>query len=166
LKFRCIPGIEKNLIEILALLHFFTSILRTPGFVASFVVRTPEQVDAAVNDRELTPVALYTPILSFFILVGLFFLWRKQVAEAAEEEDEVGMPTEHTGLIRVSGKRASVISIDQELSTEMAVARRASVEIMGISSGFETYAEKVQRESMLTEWKALQDMDLSDVDED
>ena len=46
----------------------------TPSFVASMVLRHAEQVEASSDGRELTPWALYAPVLSTIVFLGLSYV--------------------------------------------------------------------------------------------
>jgi len=83
---------------------------RTPGFVATFIVRTKLEVDAAGDHRELGPLALYVPVFSFLNLVCIYYshkkentmvlLQRKQHSEKIEDnEDEAVVISESSSLI-------------------------------------------------------------------
>ncbi len=89
----------------------------TPGFVAAYVLRTPEEVAASIDKRELTASALYVPILPCFVLVGLYMLYRKE-KKAQQEADAEAMPAnEFTGLVpRTHERRPSSMEIVQEFS--------------------------------------------------
>jgi hypothetical protein len=127
----------------------------TPGFVAALVIRTPEQVAASIDKRELTAWALYVPILPCFVLVGLFILHRKE-KKAQKEADVEPMPADElTGLVqRTHEGRRSSVQIVQEFSRKSEVARRFSNQIMGIP-GFDTNQENIDRRSSLAELNEL-----------
>ena len=136
---------------------------RTPGFVATYIIRSSEQVTASSDNRELTALALYVPILSFLPLAGLWVSYRKeqqQLKRAAEEKGTVA--TEATGLLPPTGRardrrRSSVIAIDQAFSRQSEVNKRISGQIMGFTS-FETKDEKEFNQKLhddLTEWEEL-----------
>ena len=141
------------------------SFYRTPGFVASFVLRTPEQVEASSDNRELNPIALYCPILTALILVGLAYQRMKVHRKAQEESEREGLVGEGTPLISRDGRFYSEAGMIQRerLSTEL--NRRHSVTIMGIAAG-ETYEERVERKSVADiSAKILEeDEDLSNLD--
>ena len=62
--------------------------------MASYVVRSPEEVSSSLDHRELTPIALYVPILPFFILAGLWYAYQKNhrgpddLSECSDTESE------------------------------------------------------------------------------
>ena len=121
--------------------------LRTPGIVASFVLREPDQVDASGDKRELTPLGLYVPVLTAMILVGLAYQRHKEkktAQEAAEKEQAIG---ESTPLINRDGRYYSEAGMVQRLRASTEIHRRHSVTIMGIPVG-ETHNEQIERKSV------------------
>ena len=129
------------------------------------MLRTPEQVEASSDNRELNPIALYCPILTALILVGLAYQRMKVHRKAQEESEREGLAGEGTPLISRDGRFYSEAGMIQRerLSTEL--NRRHSVTIMGIAAG-ETYEERVERKSVADiSAKILEeDEDLSNLD--
>lgn len=168
---------EKNVINTGYTVHNLRN--STPSLVAAYVVRTPEQVTASADKRELTVWALYTVVFPIFILIGLFYLdakERKSAAKTTENgvDDGPSEANEFTQLIQPSAgdegiggtgrRKSSVVVLNQAFSRRTEVSRRHSVEIMGIS-GFDTHTEKEERQSMLAdmeEWAKLAEMDFED----
>lgn len=122
-------------------------------------MRTPEEVEASKDRRELNAIALYVPILTALILVGLAYQRMKlhRIAQAADQAEAVG---ERTSLLNRGSRYYSEAGIKQRerLSTE--IHRRSSVTIMGIPAG-ETYEERVERKSVaeMVSAKILEDDD-------
>ena len=56
-----------------------------PGLVATYVLRTPEEVDASQDEREFTEWALFAPGLSLLTLLG--FLYSKVDYKRQEEKE-------------------------------------------------------------------------------
>ncbi len=142
------------------------SIVRTPGLVAAYVIRTEEEVTASRDNRELTPVALYVPILPCFVLVGLWFSYRKQQSALQEDEKEA---TEVTGLLfkKDERRRSSVVTISQAFCRQSQVDGRLSAQIMGLMA-YDTkdesdMAEKLQND--MEEWLKLAELDYEEDDE-
>lgn len=143
----------------------------TPGLVATFVIRSSDQVTASRDNRELTPVALYVPISSFLILFGLWYSYRKEQQELGVQAEKEGV-TEETGLLAGSRpskerRRSSVVSIEQAFSRRSEVNRRMSAQVMGLTA-FDTKQEQELSEQLqhdLEEWQQLAEMDYDD-DED
>ena len=46
----------------------------TPGIVAAYILRSPDEVEASSDMRELTSVALSAPALSIVVLLGMVYL--------------------------------------------------------------------------------------------
>jgi MFS transporter, ceroid-lipofuscinosis neuronal protein 7 len=55
-----------------------------PGFIASYVLRTPDAVSASVDQRELTLWALLAPFFSLLSLLGVLWLRRIEQREKVE----------------------------------------------------------------------------------
>lgn len=110
-----------------------------PPLVTKFVLRDPEDID--INSPfETTPWALYVPIASLLMIVGLFYeefvlgknelgLLKSEPDEGAD--DEVG-PDETSSLVadkRKKSTRQSIVEINQVFSRKYEVDRRMSTEI-------------------------------------
>jgi MFS transporter, ceroid-lipofuscinosis neuronal protein 7 len=98
-----------------------------PGLIAAFVLRTPEQVEASMDHRELTPYALFAPISSVVVLLGVLFMcWRQSLENNGSVEMSTSGPGERTGLL-TSQKNESALDL-------LTNTRRHSDTIMGIPS--------------------------------
>lgn len=83
----------------------------TPGIVAAYVLRSPEEVLASSDLRELTPYSLFAPTLSLVVLLGVLYLrWTGAIdvaptianeAPKADSLDEES-PSEATSLLPVA----------------------------------------------------------------
>lgn len=131
--------------------------------MAAYVIRSPEEVEAAGDNRELTPLALYSPLLCILSLLGLYYNhWKQGRIEKDIQATEV--PGEGTPLMarrNGSKRRSSVMELQQTFRRSNEVARRSSVEIMGMPN-FDTHTEKVTRQSQLKdldEFAALGELD-------
>mmetsp|Transcript_13536 Transcript_13536/g.34035 ORF Transcript_13536/g.34035 Transcript_13536/m.34035 type:complete len:499 (-) Transcript_13536:139-1635(-) len=76
----------------------------TPGVVAAYLLRSPEEVLASSDMRELTPYSLFAPALSLLVLLGMVYLrWSGAIDKAVAESDESGRdqeaPTESSSLL-------------------------------------------------------------------
>lgn len=77
----------------------------TPGIVAAYLLRSPEDVLASNDMRELTPYSLFAPALSLLVLLGMLYLrWSgaidKTVADSeSSADDEEEAPTEASSLL-------------------------------------------------------------------
>jgi hypothetical protein len=96
-----IPELESSHAVMQAVLSMAISVAGfvTPSLVAAYVVRSPEQVAASRDHRELTPLALYVAIFPIFILFGLYRQHHKQKRILASQPSDVEA-NEITGLIR------------------------------------------------------------------
>lgn len=144
--------------------------------MAAYVIRTPEQVTASGDNRELTPIALYVPILPCIVLVALWYCYRKERAllDAAEVASKSGtVASEETGLLlppkRRETRRSSVVAITQAFSRQSVVNRRISGQIMGGLTVFDTADEKELNNKWgkdLLEWEELAQMDYNEHEDD
>lgn len=82
----------------------------SPGLIATFVLRPPEEVEASADRRELNAGALYAPLLSLVTLFGHLWLQQRQQRwqgttnkDAATTLDEQP-PHETTALVATSTK--------------------------------------------------------------
>jgi hypothetical protein len=134
--------------------------------VATFVLRTAQEVDASGDNRELTPVALYVPILPIPILFGLWLQYRKEKRQLASEKE--GSVSETSGLLGAQARekrRSSVITIEQSFSRRTSVDKRISGRMMGGLTAFETKDEhnlNLKLEKDLQDWTELSEMDYDD----
>lgn len=113
----------------------------TPGFVAAFVLRHPEQVEASAHHREMTPLALFAPAMSVLTLIGLAYMqWklsrRPHVIESDDADVEESMADERTRLMQVSAANTSTRRFSSErprqrLSCHQEAHRRQSAILMG-----------------------------------
>jgi ceroid-lipofuscinosis MFS transporter 7 len=99
-----------------------------PGLIAAFVLRTPDQVEASRDHRELSPWALFAPAVSTVTLVCVLYLEcypteREQVVEP--EEDKI--PCETDSLLAPMGQY-----VPTRFHPRTEAHRRHSVTIMGI----------------------------------
>mmetsp|Transcript_3241 Transcript_3241/g.6779 ORF Transcript_3241/g.6779 Transcript_3241/m.6779 type:complete len:555 (-) Transcript_3241:96-1760(-) len=102
-----------------------------PGFISAFVLRTPEQVEASSDNRELTAWALYAPALSLITLAGHVFVTYVLKAYKEEEEDDEleNLPSETTDLLgEKKGPKHQLLHFNSRTQS----ARLHSASIMGI----------------------------------
>ncbi|KAL7552906.1 hypothetical protein ACHAWF_016158 [Thalassiosira exigua] len=137
-----------------------------PTFNASFVLRTPQEIDSSSDPHELTFLAWYIPVLSsIMILVGFYeeyFMGGKE--EEVSGDAEKTAATEESALVRKSSvkrRRSSAITIDENFSTGFEVDRRLSAEVsltcqdVGVSLPFDTSEEAKFRNYLLECQKEL-----------
>jgi len=159
-------ALESSQATMQAILSMFSSVagFTTPGFVAAYVIRSPEQVEASADNRELTPLALYAPVLCFFSLVGLYYAeWKgRSTVEIIEPASGEGTPLIVAKNSSMARKKSSIAGLNQAFGRSNVVARRSSVEIMGLPGGFDTITEQETQKNQLAdlqEFKELMEMD-------
>ena len=99
-----------------------------PGLIAAFVLKTPEQVEASPDHRELTPYALFAPISSFMVLCGVLYMCWCVPIEPEQIEDDFSSDSE-------IGERTRLLSPTVNAAPQLVVrnaARRHSDIIMSI----------------------------------
>lgn len=134
--------------------------------MATFVIRTPEEVESSGDHRELTPLALYAPFFSTISLLGLCFNHFREKGRTKHHQQQLA--SEGTPLVGRSThtrRRSSVVELEQEFSRRNEVARRSSSQMMGLC-GFETRDEKENREKMLLDLKSLDSLGELDFEEE
>ena len=117
-----------------ALLSMFASVAGfvTPSFVAAYILRRPEEVDADIHHRELSPWALYVIFAPVLSTVGILYvaICKPLVGETLlplEGEDEAN---ERTSL--VARRRSSAMVLGQKIDPATEANRRSSAQFMGI----------------------------------
>jgi len=163
------PELENSQAMMQALLSMAADVAGfiTPTFVATFVIRTPEEVESSGDHRELTPLALYAPFFSTISLLGLCYKhFRKQKrTEQQQQEELAGEGTPLVGSSTRTRRRSSVVELEQEFSRRNEVARRSSAEMMGLCA-FDTRDEKESREKMLLDLQLLDSLGELDFEEE
>lgn len=103
-----------------------------PGLIASFVLRSPEEVDASSDQREFTHYALFAPVTSLMVLMGVLYLLfsstdKKKPSElSADEETAI---TEISHLLP-----AQTDCPTPRFHPRIEANRRHSIALMGIPS--------------------------------
>jgi MFS family permease len=141
-----------------------------PSFVATFVMRSPEDVNSNKDKRELTLFALYVPISSALCILGLWYesVVSKHNSKKAQEEEGL-LASEGTSLVQKSREkhRSSVIEIKQEFSRRNECNRRTSTELMGVACPFENSDEMKIRDELWHQKKEWQEIhNMSTMEED
>mmetsp|Transcript_30559 Transcript_30559/g.50462 ORF Transcript_30559/g.50462 Transcript_30559/m.50462 type:complete len:500 (-) Transcript_30559:258-1757(-) len=115
-----------------ALLSMFASVagFATPGLVAAYILRNPEEVENSQYHRELSPYALFAPLLMTGVLCGSIYLAfmtgsSKQTDDAANGT----LPDEKTSLVSF-GKGGDVKP--RRFSAKVEVNRRNSAQLLGM----------------------------------
>jgi hypothetical protein len=120
----------------------------TPGFVAKYVLRHPDEVEASADHRELTPLALYIVIGPIITVLGVFYVAMFKEIKAYDveaEAEEHHEADERTSL--VAKRRSSAMVLEQKVDTATQVNRRMSAQLMGICQ-FDTPGEDERRSSV------------------
>ena len=128
----------------------------TPGLVARFVLRTPDQVDASRHHRELSPLALFAPFLSLSTLTGLAYIQWKHKKMDVGTDVELGETTqadEQSALIRggTDGRqrrRTVMPNTSETYSCHTEAYRRQSACLMGIAQTSMLYEQIDDRMTM------------------
>jgi len=135
-----------------ALLSMFASVagIITPGFVAAYVLRDPEEVEASQFHRELNPLALYMVVGPLLTIVGVTYvsIFKPLKAEPfADDSDEE--PNETTGLVDnpANRRRSSAMVIKQKLNPHTEVNRRMSAQCMGVPQ-YDTAVERKRQSAV------------------
>ena len=123
-----------------------------PGLIATYVLRTPEEVAASKDQREFTAWALFAPLFSAIVLSGTLYLTlcraeSKEVEQELPEEEEELTPDETTKLLEAVGPMG--FNVPAELHPRVQAYRRHSITLMGIPQvSFEQEVPKVTRKSV------------------
>lgn len=92
----------------------------TPGLVARFVLRSPEQVEASRFHRELSPLALFAPLLSLSTLAGMAYIqWKHKRMGIPGADVELGEKTE-------ANERTRLLAADSGAPQDNRESRRHS----------------------------------------
>jgi hypothetical protein len=136
------PALEVRSAFMQALLSMFASVagIVTPSFVAAFVLRRPEEVEASQSRRELSPLAWYIVVGPVITIVGVIYVsmfkpLSKDTFENGYKEEDVEAG-ERTGLVpkrtSVAARRSSAVILAQKADNFTEANRRMSAQIMGI----------------------------------
>jgi uncharacterized membrane protein len=120
-----------------------------PGLIAAYVLRTSDEVDASLDDREFTSYALFAPILSLITMIGLFYVQHEY--EEQEKVQRESMMTELTMDERLALLNPDVLA-QARFHHRVEANRRASVMIMQIpqlSFAHEVTPKTVNRQSSI-----------------
>jgi len=112
----------------------------TPGLVARYVLRNPGQVESSRKHREMSPLALFAPLLSLSTLAGLMYIaWKHKRMDVVDAAVELGSNVkeadEGTSLMPGADdrqKRYSCPGPSRRYSCHEESYRRQSACLMGI----------------------------------
>ena len=133
------PTLETRHAFMQALLSMAASVAGfvTPGFVATYVLRTPEEVETSAFHRELNPVALYVVIGPLLTILGVIYVSATKplpIVAAVDEVEEELAPDETSKLVSdpARRRRSSAIILEQKVDPATEANRRNSAMCMGI----------------------------------
>jgi len=130
-----------------------------PTIVSTFVLRSPEDIEAGSDKHELTIGALFGPFCSAMCVVGLFY--QKYCARKGKQneiDEDPSSLSETSPLVGPNKRRTSLVECTDTMSRESEVNRRLSAEIMGIVDPFDNKEEMTLREKILKdmeEWEQI-----------
>lgn len=107
----------------------------TPGLIASYILRTSDEVAESKDHRELTSYALFGPLLSVVTLCGVIYLRiTKQQMLDGDEGIEAAGATEATSLVAPPSRRPSRRATEPNFRfhPKTEADRRNSTMVMGI----------------------------------
>lgn len=117
-----------------------------PGLIAAFVLRSPEQVEASKDHRELTPYALFAPISSVVVLLGVLYLRLHPPEAEILDEESRSASSEMSGLLSPQD-----LFIPSKFHPKTEAHRRHSITLMGIPqiSFHSPSSDKVGRQTVV-----------------
>jgi hypothetical protein len=123
-----IEGLKDHQGTMQAVLSMFASVsgFVTPGLVAAYVLRSPEDVESSKLHRELSPYALFAPLMMSGVLCGAIFMAcrKTQPASAATFPDE--------NTVLVSPGKLGTGGKPRRFSAKVEVNRRTSAQVLGM----------------------------------
>lgn len=129
----------------------------TPGLVAKYCLRTPSEIDASVNGRELSAWSLFAPVLNSLTLMGVAYVQLfSRGGFSKEEEEEVTnqiIPSQDDEIVSLSKKEDEFltetaallgptvdnrctrrsIALEAKYDPKIAVHRSSACQCMGIT---------------------------------
>jgi len=173
-----LEGIEGIMMSLISQAIAFAGMV-APVTAAFFVLRSPEEVDAdPLNKHELRLGALYVPLLSVSVIIGLayqYYFYEKPhqeekdreeeaTADNSDSDDTTTTASESSQLLSQQGgkkrkknarnRRASTLEISDAFSRVSEVSRRISCEVAGVPNPFDTKDEKEYYDKL---WKDKQE---------
>jgi len=104
----------------------------TPGLVAAYVLRHPDEVVTSRDHRELNQTALVAPLVSFLVLMGLYMTQLKGTTKVMDDDDDDDKPIgEDTSLLMESQQKQQPTVGSRTFPTQVEVHRRQSTSTMG-----------------------------------
>lgn len=93
-----------------------------PTIISTFMMRTPDEVEASADGRELKPWALYAPIFSIVSVIGILMIQKSPSVVG----DADAAPSETTGLL------GDADGAEGEIGAQIRARHRESVVVMGV----------------------------------
>ena len=109
-----------------------------PGLIATFVLRTPHQIDASPHGRELTEWALLAPLTSFGVLLGVLYLRQHPVFQERDDGSIRGLLPDDASYTKELSERTSLVEgegffpLPHSFEPTVEAHRRESSLLMGI----------------------------------
>lgn len=151
------PTLETRHAFMQALLSMAASVAGfvTPGFVAAYVLRNPEEVEASVFHRELNPVALYVVVGPLLTILGVIYVSYTKplpVVLLVDKMNEELEPDERSNLVNnpARRRRSSAIVLEQKIGPATEANRRNSAICMGIPQ-YDNPLERQRRSSVFAQ---------------
>lgn len=152
--------------------------LVAPNLTTRYVLLSPEQIASNGSSFVLSPWAWVIPITSLLMIIGVAYedviLGTNEMGllrSKKEVEREEAPKTETSTLLAARNlrRRSSIATIDQSLSSQYEINRRASVEAYGMINPCETKYEINLHEKLLqdkSDWEELAKLDAAMEEED
>jgi MFS transporter, ceroid-lipofuscinosis neuronal protein 7 len=103
----------------------------TPGLVAAYVLRHPDEVVTSRDHRELNQTALIAPLVSFLVLMGLYMTQLRGTTKVMDDDDDDKPIGEDTSLLMESQQKQQPTVGSRTFPTQVEVHRRQSTSTMG-----------------------------------
>ena len=153
-----IPALEQHQGTMQAVLSMFASVAGfvTPGLVASFVLRDPEDVESSPDHREFSPFVLASPTMSMMVFAGVVVLLMRNLRkEKIMDTFDETIADESSSLVGTKQPQRK-----KRYSAQVEADRRRSTVIMGMvqSSMYdehcmhEDYDEEIHQERRSSSW--------------
>lgn len=139
-----------------------------PGLVASYILRSPEDIDASNDKHEFTIYALFAPTLSLIVLVGMIYLHVYRGGELHRKTNQAdGLVNETMSLLNQPSTKPSrrVTEPAIQYSPQVEAERRATTTLMGIPQ-FSYHESLVMDKDSLRKALGLSDEEFATIEEE
>jgi hypothetical protein len=133
-----------------------------PTFIATYVLRNPDDIDVSSDKHELSLWALYVPVLSGLIVIGTLYeyFFHDKKKKKIEQDDGRGVSETSSllsgGSFQYSNRSSTLKEVNECLSRRSEAYRRISIECEGIPNPFETNSEIDLKDKLWKEKEALE----------